>query len=120
MQYDPHLRKTIKSMIKKAKRENVAAFVIAVSPTHSEIRLSFPPWTCITLEGNGIRFRSKKSDFDSDSLQKKITEDSVHVLMQINDLCGMTHKYTDELITQFKKHFDIYHEPFKDFYPADD
>lgn len=75
------LTKVMDRIEKILKVEQVAGYITLVSPTHSENRWYFPEWTVITITPEGIRFKAKRADFDSE-----IVGDSVHVIFQLRDL----------------------------------
>lgn len=120
MNIDPKLRNTIKKMMKIARQDDVAAFSIAISKTHSEFRFDFPSWGVISLNKNGeLRFKSKREDFTSLDSQKEATTSSVHVLMQFLDILALSFQNIDKIVQQLKLHMQIDHSPFVGFVPAD-
>lgn len=116
---DSRLRNIMKRIIQIVKQKDVGCFCIVVSPTHSEFRFHFPNWSVITVNEKGIRFKSKKENFDSSDLQHRRTEDSVHIICQIRDTVAITYGYMSEILEQLEKHMDIDHKPFQDFVPKD-
>ncbi len=118
---DPKLKKAMEQIKKICLKNDIAAQVILVSPTHSEFLYHLSPsWSVVTLKNNGLRFRSKKEDFPNKKIQDRNTELSARMLLQIRDISGKTFMDMEKIVAILSEHMDIKHEPFKGFKPHQD
>ncbi len=90
MQYSPKLKMAMEEMKAIFKKHDIGGFVILHTPCHGEFlnQLS-PSYSCIVVNGDHVRFKSKLSDYggDKQAWQKKTT-DSLNLLQTVTELCG--------------------------------
>lgn len=119
MSYDPELRKFIRQEVNNFEQADFAGFIIAISKTHAEFRMTFPKWGVIRINGDEIRFRSKRKYFKSKKAQHMATELSVHILFQMRDIIALCFDFIDRIIDMLQEKFEIEHKPYEDFHPED-
>ena len=59
---DPKLELALDEINAVLKKHAIAGAVCVASSTHAAFRLSFPEWSCIQLEGEGVRFARGRVD----------------------------------------------------------
>lgn len=119
MSYDPKLRKFIRKEVKNFEKADFAGYIVAISKTHAEFRMTSPKWGVIRINGDEVRFTSKREDFKSKEDQLEANELSAHILYQLRDILALGFDFIDKMIAGLEEKFDIKHESFKDFHPED-
>lgn len=117
---DPRLRNTIKRAVRQLDDQDFAGIIIAVSKTHVEFRMNFPRrWGALNLEGDQLRFRCLRENYKSVEDQRTAMEESLHIIYQFRDILKLNFDWISTIIGEVEKQFDVDHEPFHGFYPAD-
>ncbi len=92
------------------RKHDLGGVVFLASPE----RMSFfhhltASWSVVTMEGNYVRFRSKREDFPSKEVQDFKTASTVHMLDSICRAAGEACLNLGKLIDMLKKHMTITH-----------
>jgi hypothetical protein len=117
MSYDPKLKEAMAEISAVLKKHDIAGAVTLVSKTHSEYKYHFPTWSAAQITDEGIRFRTKSSDYADKQAADQALLDSLHVVLQIHDLNSQNIKVTDQLIKKIGEHVDFDHVPYFDHTP---
>lgn len=90
------------------KKYDIGGFVILHTPGHGEFlnQLS-PSYSCIIVNGDHVRFKSKLADYNGDKTAwKKKTEDSLNLLQTVTELGGHIILPLIKLTEQLEKDLD--------------
>lgn len=109
--YDPKLRKAAIEFSELCEKYDCMGVVLLVSPTHSEFVNHFnPSWSVMHLEPpNGLRFRSKKEDFNSKEEQHEKTEATAHGVTSIVEWSRKTNEVWTNILSQLSTQMTIIH-----------
>jgi hypothetical protein len=99
------------------KKHDIAGALTLVSETHSEYKYHFPTWSAAQLLGDGIRFKTKATDYpDKEAANQALTK-SLHILLQICDLNAQHFNVMTRLLEKIRGHVDWDHVPYADHTP---
>lgn len=90
MKYHPKLKIAIEEIKAILQKHDIAGMVVIHTPGFAEFMLEISPsYSCARMEGPGIRFRAKKSDFNGDAKARdqKIS-DTTNMLHNISQMGG--------------------------------
>lgn len=90
MQYSPKLKMAMEDIKAICNKYDIGAFVIIHTPGYTEFLNKLDPsYSCITVNGDEVHFRSKLDDYNGDKAawEKKTTE-SVNLLDSITQVGG--------------------------------
>lgn len=85
MQYSPKLKKAMEEIKAIMDKHDIGGWVIIHTPGHSEFLNKLnPSYSCIQINGNHVRFKSKLADYGGDKKAwLKKTTDSLNLLQSI-------------------------------------
>lgn len=125
LDYDPKLKEAAAEIRSICRKFDIAAYVVLVSPTHSEFVLEVEPsWSATHWENaeNGnpaLRFRVKSAEVGKDKAQR-LVDLTCHMIYQMRDLCALGFKFTESMIRLVETQVDVDHKPFSNFKPHRD
>lgn len=90
MQYSPKLKMAMEDMKAIFKKYDIGGVVILHTPGHGEfLNVLNPSYSCITINGDHVRFKSKLVDYDGDKKAwEKKTTDSLNLLQTVTEIGG--------------------------------
>jgi hypothetical protein len=114
--YDPKLREAAEQFNAMCKKYDCMAVCLLVSPTHAEfVNVLDPSWSVMRPEGPaGIRFRSKKEDFNSKEEQHESTEATTHGVTSIVEWSRQTNRMWSGILSTLQKHMKIFYKTWAD------
>ena len=99
-------------------RYDMAGAVTVVDKERAMFKYVFPTWSCITINGAGVRLRSKRADYPTREAQHQAMELSAHILMQMRDIAAQTFGMCEEIAgAMAKEGITIEHKPYANFDP---
>lgn len=109
LDYDPKLKEIMPELTALFKKHNIGGYVVLCSGTHAEFKFMFetPDWSCVILQENGIRFRSKKEDWPSKEAQDSATEKSVNMIEAVQTVAGKCFVDCGEVMDILKEHIKM-------------
>jgi hypothetical protein len=114
---DKRYRECVAEIAAVLAKYDMAGAITVVSKERAMFKYVFPTWSCITINDEGVRFRSKRKDFPSAEAQRETTELSAHIVMQMRDIAAQTFAMCDHLGKHLAERVGMEHEPFQDFDP---
>lgn len=115
---DKRYREAMAEITSVLRRHDMAGAITLVSKERAMFKYIFPTWSCIRIEGDNLRFRSKLSDYPSREAQHEAAELSTHIVLQMRDIAAQTFGITQQIYEQLKDAgFEIEHESYADFDP---
>lgn len=117
--FDPKLKQAVIEINEVLKKHDIGGFIALASPTHGEYCLKIETsWSCAYLQNeNRVRFRAMKAEYPSVEARDKAMEETVHLMLQIRDLCAQGFTFGDLLIKELSNHMEITHTPYAHFTP---
>lgn len=109
--YSPKLREAMSEIIAIIKRHDIAAHVVLYENHLSEFLLAIDPsWSLAWFEDQGLRLRSKLTDFGGDQeAQRAALERTVGMLRHFSDLAERDHSLFEVVLADLGRRFDIEH-----------
>jgi hypothetical protein len=107
MQYSPKLKKAMAEIKDILSKHDIAGMIVIAEPGFSELLNKLDPtFSCIKVNGDSIRFKSKITDYNGDKAAqvKQITE-SINILQTITEYAGMNILALMDLTEQLEKDF---------------
>jgi hypothetical protein len=114
---DKRYRECMDEITATLQKYDIAGAVTIVAKNRSMFKYHFPTWSCIVLDEDHLRFRSKREDYPSAEAQHDAVELSAHIVLQIRDIAAMTFNTMEQIGKKLVERFEIEHEAFKDFDP---
>lgn len=107
---DPNLtvaRDTIRTLCEKF---DIACMVLLCSPSHCNHLLHLSAsWSVANLDGNQLRIRAKRADFESVEAQKKAIENTTGMIAGFRDALQIQLENCNQILAVLGKHFDFSH-----------
>lgn len=89
MQYSPKLKKAAEDIKKILKQYDIAGLVVLHTPGFSEFICQVSPsYSCVTLEGDHLRIKAKKTDYPNKKQWQQKVEDSANMLHLLGNVGG--------------------------------
>jgi hypothetical protein len=117
---DKRYRECMTEIVAVLKKYDMAGAVTVVSTERAMFKYHFPTWSCITFEGEGLRFRAKRADYPSAEAQREAVELSAHIIMQMRDIAAQTFTMCQSVGKALEEKVGLEHKPFQDFDPEHD
>lgn len=99
------------------KKYDMAGAITVVDKQRSMFKYHFPTWSVAYVEPNGLRLRSKKEDFGSRDEQRRASELTAHVIMQMRDIASNTMALTNAMGDLMREKWGMQHIPNADYDP---
>jgi hypothetical protein len=111
MQFSPKLKKAMEEIKAILKRHDIAGMVVLHTPGHSEyLNHISPTYSCAKQEGDMIRFRAKKADFNNSAeLRDQCIADTANMFNLISDVGAQNILGLLKVSEQFDKAIDAEH-----------
>lgn len=111
MDYSPKLKEAMAEIKTVLEKHDIAAYVVLYENHLSEFLLKIDPsWGLCRFEGQGIRFRSKLTEFDGNrEAQKNATEVSIGMFRHFADCCHRDGANFERMLDMLAQHFEITH-----------
>src|SRR5215475_4761810 len=87
---DKRYRECVAEITAVLQKHDMAGAITVVSQERAMFKYVFPSWSCITLDGNQLRFRAKRADYPDRGEHQQAIELSAHIIMQIRDIAAQT------------------------------
>ena len=110
-------RECVAEIVGVLKKYDMAGAITVVDKERCMFKYHFPTWSCIILGEDNIRFKSKREDYPSLEAQKRTTELSAHIVMQMRDIAANTFAMMEHIGKQLKDKLGMEHTPGADFDP---
>lgn len=110
-------RECMAEIVAVLQKYDMAAAITVISQERAMFRYQFPTWSCISLEGEHVRFRAKSGEFPSKEAQQQSVNLSAHIVYQMRDISAQTFSMCEAIIKELEKKFHITHESYADFDP---
>jgi hypothetical protein len=117
MSYDPKLKEAMAEITAILAKHDIAGALTLVSETHSEYKYHFPTWSAAQFSEDGIRFKTKASEFPDKETANRALTVSLHVLLQIRDLNAQHFETMTQILEKVREHVDFNHVPYADHTP---
>lgn len=114
---DKRYRECMAEIVGVLKKYDMAGMVTIVDKGRAMFRYQFPTWSCISIENDQLRVRSKREDYPSLEAQKEAVTLSVHILLQMRDIAAQSFGLMERIRDKLEEKFEIEHKSYKDFDP---
>lgn len=114
---DKRYRECMAEIIGILQKYDMAGAITVISKDRAMFKYHFPTWSCISLNGNELRFRAKRTEYPSEKTQHEAVELSTHIVLQMRDIAAQTYVMGESIEKALREKFDIEHKPFADFDP---
>ena len=117
--YDPDLKEAMLKIEAILDEYKIGGNIVLASRTNSEFLYHFPKWSIAQFNENkdGIDFKLKKGDQETQEEKNKDIQDSVAIIFAIRDISFQTFEIFSRLTENLRGVMDIDHNPFHGFNP---
>ncbi len=105
MDYSPKLKMAAEEIKAIIKKYNIGASIVLHTPGHAEyVNALAPSYSCATVNGDSIRFKASKADFDGDvkAMEKKVA-DTANMLRLLSEVVSKNAMMLIEMSEKFDK-----------------
>lgn len=113
---DPKLKEAMAEISAILEKHDIAGQIVLLSKTHAEFKYRLDPsWSAITVGDGFLYIRAKKDELGSEEAVMEKAVLTAHILCQLRDLSSQGYAFSDKLIKELEKVYEIDHESFSGF-----